>query len=361
MSDLSDFVRETERSIDPPPFEVMITTQRRARRRRVAIALTAAVAAVAAAVLAVALALTGLDDLGRKEIPARPAPKPLVPAWTADQIVGNAKGFVVKQLDSHNQQGTTLTVWKRCADPGPHNDCLGREAIVVADRSGHRLVTLGAVTGSSQQPTPGGGGLLREVSAGLWYWAQQDPGPYLLSAAMSRPVHLRVLDRAVTQGFGVPSIECADQVGLCTLDPSAQTLTRLAIPDLPDTRWATPTRQGCGLWGLVGVGGNPRLVIQQRDGSFATADVPAEPNSTTMAEGGPNCEVAYYQSIGADSDQLVVSLDQGRTWQIRQTPPPQAGGYYEHQPRDRFLIPPHWAALPPMAHPLKAPGPLAPQ
>ncbi|GAA2165903.1 hypothetical protein FHX52_0920 [Humibacillus xanthopallidus] len=361
MSDLSDFVRDTERSVDQPPFEVMITTQRRARRRRVAIALTAAMVTAAAALLAIALTLTGLDRLGHKEIPAQPAPKPLVPAWTADQIVGNAKGFLVKQLDSHNQQGTTLTVWKRCATPEPHHDCLGREAIVVADGSGHRLLTLGAVTDSSRQPTPSGDGLLREVGPGLWYWAHQDPGPYLLSASMTQPVDLEVLDHPATHGFGTASIECANQVGLCTLDLSAQTLERLAIPNLPDTRWATPTVRGCGLWGLVGLSTKARLVIQQRDGSFATADLPAEPNSTTMAEGGPNCEVAYYQSVGADADQLVVSLDQGRTWQIRQTPLPQVAGYYEHQPRDRFFIPPNWAALPPMAHPLEPPGPLIPQ
>jgi hypothetical protein len=79
-----------------------------------------------------------------------------------------------------------------------------------------------------------------------------------------------------------------------------------------------------------------------------------------MAEGGPNCEVAYYQSVTENKDQLVVSLDHGKTWQIRQTPLPQVAGYYEHQPRDRFLIPPHWADLPPMTHPLKSPGTLHP-
>ena len=208
----------------------------------------------------------------------------------------------------------------------------------------------------ASSPPLGGDGLLREVGAGLWYWAHRNPGPYLVSATMSQPVQLTVLDRPVTHSFGVPSIECADQVGLCTLDQSARTLERLAIPDVPDTRWATPTAQGCGLWGLAGVGANLRLVIQQRDGSFASADLPADPYSATMAEGGPNCEVAYYQSVTENKDQLVVSLDQGKTWQIRQTPLPQVAGYYEHQPRDRFLIPPHWADLPPMAHPLKPPG-----
>jgi hypothetical protein len=176
---------------------------------------------------------------------------------------------------------------------------------------------------------------------------------------MSQPVQLTVLDRP-TNSFGVPSIECADQVGLCTLNPSARTLERLSLPDVPDTRWATPTTQGCGLWGLTGVGANVRLIIQQRDGSFASAGLPTDAYSTTMAEGGPNCEVAYYQSVTESKDQLVVSLDQGKTWQIRQTPLPQVAGYYEHQPRDRFLIPPHWADLPPMAHPLKPPEALHP-
>ena len=79
-----------------------------------------------------------------------------------------------------------------------------------------------------------------------------------------------------------------------------------------------------------------------------------------MAEGGPNCEVAYYQSLVSDKSQLVVSIDQGKTWQIRQSPLPQVAGYYEHQPRDRFLIPPHWADLPPTAHPLELPDALRP-
>jgi hypothetical protein len=79
-----------------------------------------------------------------------------------------------------------------------------------------------------------------------------------------------------------------------------------------------------------------------------------------MAEGGRNCEIAYYQSVAENKEQLVVSLDQGHTWKIRQTPAPQVAGYYEHQPRDRFLIPPQWADLPPMAGPLNPPGALRP-
>ena len=283
-----------------------------------------------------------------------------MPDWTADQIADHPDAFIVKQLESKTQSQTVLTVWKRCPHPGTHNDCLGREAIAVVDGSGHRLVTLATVTGSTLQPTAGGRGLLREVGAGLWYWAHLDPGPYLLSATMAQPVQLTMPDQPVAHDFGVPSIECADQVGLCTLDQNAQTLERLAIPDVPDTRWATPTAQGCGLWGLAGVSAQPRLIIQQRDGSFASADLSADPNSTTMAEGGPNCEIAYYQSVADNKDQLVVSLDQGKTWQIRQTPLPQVAGYYEHQPRDRFLIPPDWADLPPMASPLEPPEALRP-
>ncbi|KRB43575.1 MULTISPECIES: hypothetical protein [unclassified Terrabacter] len=356
MSDLRSFARDTERSVDPPPFEVMIAGRRRARHRRAAFSVAAAVAAV----LALALALAGLGQLHHKQIPALPAPQLLVPDWTADQIVDHPDAFVVKQLESHTDSRTVLTVWERCPHPDPHHDCLGREAIAVVDGSGHRLVTLGAVTNSSQQPSVAGDGLLREVAPGVWYWAHQHPGPYLVSATMRQPVQLTVSDRPATHGFGAPSIECADQVGLCTLDLNARTLGRLAIPQVPDTRWATPTALGCGLWGLAGVGANLRLVIQQRDGSFASADLPTAPYSTTMAEGGPNCEVAYYQNVTDNRDQLVVSLDHGKTWQIRQTPLPQVAGYYEHQPRDRFLIPPHWADLPPMTHPLKSPGTLHP-
>ena len=359
MSDLHSFARDTERSIDPPPFEVMIAARRRARRRRAAVNLAAAVAAV----LALALAVAGLSQLHPKQIPAQPAPQVTsvaVPDWTADQIVGHRDAFVVKQLESRTQPSTTLTVWKRCPHPDPHHDCLGREAIAVVDGSDARLVTVGAVTGSSQQPSLGDDGLLREVDDGLWYWAHQNPGPYLLSATMSQPAHLTVMDRAVAHSFGVPSIECADRVGLCTLDQNARTLERLVIPQVPHTRWATPTATGCGLWGLAGVGGNLRLIIQQHDGSFASADIPDDSAAAAMAEGGPGCEIAYYQSIGENRDQLVVSLDQGRTWQIRQTPMPQVAGYAEEQPRPRTLIPPRWTSLPPMPHPLPPPRGLQP-
>ncbi|MGW5240292.1 hypothetical protein ACWEOW_15285 [Monashia sp. NPDC004114] len=356
MSDLRGFARDIERSIDLPDFEVMIAAQRRARRRRSAVAIAAAVAVV----LALALAVAGLSQLRTKQIPARPAPQLLVPGWTADQIVGHPDAFVVTQLRSRTHPTTVLTLWKRCTQPRPDHDCLGRDAIAVADGAGHRLATLAAVTGSSAQPSSGGDGLLREVGDGLWYWAHQDPGPYLVSATMSQPMQLAVRDDATAHAFGVPSIECADQVGLCTLDTNAGTLERLAIPHVPDIRWATPTADGCGLWGLAGVGAKLSLVIQQRDGSFASADLPNAPNSTTMAEGGPNCEVALYQGVVLDQDQLVVSLDQGKTWQIRQTPLPQVAGLGEHLPHDRSFIPPHWEDLPPMAHPLPAPGALHP-
>ncbi|MGO4600023.1 hypothetical protein [Terrabacter sp. 2RAF25] len=360
MSDLRSFARETERSIDQPPFEVMIATQRRARRRRAAVAVAAAVAAV----LALTLAVAGLNQLRRPQIPSVPAPRPTldlrVPNWTADQIVGFPAASIVKQFQARTDSRTMLTVWKRCPTPTHDNDCLGREAIAVMDGSGHRLVTLGAVTDAPAQPSGAGDGLLREVGNGLWYWAHENPGPYLLSATMSRPVLLTVVNGPATPNYGVSSIECADQVSLCSLNVAAGTLQRLAVPNVPDTRWATPTAQGCGLWGLAGVGTRPRLVIQQRDASFAVTDLPGDPNSTTMAEGGPNCEVAFYQSVTEHSDQLVVTLDQGRTWQIRQSPLPQVAGYYEHQPRDRFLIPPDWSKLPPMTHPLTPPGPLKP-
>ncbi|MGO4664398.1 hypothetical protein AB4Z14_21260 [Terrabacter sp. 2TAF16] len=356
MSDLIDFVCETERSVDQPPFAAMIVTQRQARRRRSAVTVTAALGAVLALVLAVA----GLGQLGHRQLPSGPAPQLLVPDWTADQIVEHPDAFVVAQVESRSQPNTTLTVWKRCTQPRADHDCFGREAIAVVDGSDARLVTLGAVTGSSQQPSLGDEGLLREVDDGLWYWAHQNPGPYLLSATMSQPAHLTVMDRAVAHSFGVPSIECADRVGLCTLDQNARTLERLAIPQVPHTRWATPTATGCGLWGLAGVGGNLRLIIQQHDGSFASADIPDDSAAAAMAEGGPGCEIAYYQSIGENRDQLVVSLDQGKTWQIRQTPMPQVAGYAEEQPRFRTLIPPRWTSLPPMPHPLPPPRGLQP-
>jgi hypothetical protein len=356
MSDLHTFVRETERSVDQAPFEVMIATQRRARRRRSALTVAAAVGAV----LALALAIAGLGQLGHRQVPSGSPPQLLVPDWTADQIVEHPDAFVVQQLDSRADPSTTLTVWKRCTQPRPDHDCFGREAIAVGDGPDQRFVTLGAVTGSSQQPALGDDGLLREVGDGLWDWAHLNPGPYLLSTAMSQPVQLTVLDRPATPSFGVPSVECPDRVGLCTLDQNARTLERLAIPQVPKTRWATPTAKACGLWGLAGVGGNLRLIIQQRDGSFASADIPDDGAAATMAEGGTGCEVAYYQSVVGGSDQLVVSVDQGKTWQIRHAPMPQVAAYVEEQPRFRTLIPPRWAALPPMPHPLPPPRGLEP-
>lgn len=356
MSDLRSFARDTERSIHQPPFEAMIAARRRAQRRRAVVTVAAAVAAV----LALALAVAGLSQLRPRQIPARPAPQLLVPGWNADQIVGNPDAFVITQVKSHTHPRTLLTVWKRCPHPRADHDCLGREAIAVADSSGHRLNALAAITNASQQPSPGGDGLLREVGDGLWYWAHVNPGPYLVSATMNQPVQLTVMDRPVTHYFGVPGIECPDQVGVCTLNQNMRTLQRLALPNAPDTRWAVPTAEGCGLWGLAGAGPKLNLVIQQRDGSFASVDLP-DGYAATMAEGGPNCEIAYYQGVDPDKTELVVSLDQGRTWQIRQAQLPQLTGNLEQQPHLRALIPTHWANLPQMPHaPLPAPGPLHP-
>ena len=276
MSDLRSFARDTERSVDQLPFDVMIAGQRRARRRRALVAVAAAVAAV----LALTLALAGLSQLRRPQIPSERAPKPapsLDTGWSADDIIGHPSAAIVKQLGSRTDPRTLLTVWKRCLKPTHDNDCLGQEAIAVVDGSGHRLVTLGAVTDSLSQPSRTGDGLLREVGDGLWYWAHEQPGPYLLSATMTTPVPLTVMNTPVTHNYGVSSIECADQVGLCSLNVGAHTLERLAVPDLPDTRWATPTAQGCGLWGLSGVGTRTRLVIQQRDGSFASTSLAGRP------------------------------------------------------------------------------------
>jgi RNA polymerase sigma factor (sigma-70 family) len=355
-SELAAFAHDTERLLEQQPFHVMRAHRRAERRRR---SLAVAFAATTAGA-ALALAVNGLIQQEHRVTPTDPVPQLLLPDWSAAQIVGHPDAFVVTQLASRTRISTVLTVWKRCAVPRPDHDCLGREAIAVADGDGHRLATLGAVTGSADQPSLGDDGLLREIGAGQWYWAHRNPGPYLLSATMAQPVQLTVLDRPFTHRFGVPGIECADRVGLCTLNVNARTLERLAVPEVPDTRWATPTAPGCGLWGLAGAGGDLRLIIQQRDGSFASADIPDDQAPTGMAEGGPHCEIAYYQGVADNKDQLVVSLDQGRTWQIHQTPLPQAAGYLEQQPRLRELIPPHWRHLPPMLHPLKPPSSLHP-
>ncbi|GAA2494958.1 RNA polymerase sigma factor [Terrabacter carboxydivorans] len=355
---LVEFARKTDRTVVLLPFEEVVSRRRRARRRHSA----AAAALALTAALAVALAVTGLARLAPRQLPPGAQSPILVPGWTADQIVGHPEAFVVTQLQSRTQPSTTLTVWKRCTEPRADHDCFGREAIAVVDASEHRLVTLGAVTGSRQQPSLGDDGLLREVGDGLWYWAHVAPGPYLLSPTMHQAADLTVLDHRYTHTFGVPSIECADRVGLCTLNLRARTLERLAVPQIPDTRWATPTAAGCGLWGLAGVGGNLRLVIQQRDGSFAGADLPEDRDATTMAEGGRHCEVAYYEGIPTTSvrDQLVVSLDQGRTWQSRRSPVPHDTGLVEERPHLRFLLSPRWADLPAMTGPLEHPGPLRP-
>ncbi|KRC88325.1 hypothetical protein ASE25_15950 [Terrabacter sp. Root85] len=361
MSDLTTFARDTERRVAQPPFETLLWRQRRVRRRRAAWVSAAAVAAV----LALAFAVSGLGRLGAQSLPAAPTPRLTsvsVPDWTADEVVGHPDAFVAAQLESRTDRRIVLTVWKRCVAPRPDHDCLGREAIAVVDGTDDRFLVLGAVTGSSEQPSMGGPGLYREVGDGVWYWAHRGPGPYLLSATMRQPVALTVMDHPVAPPFGTSTVECADGAGLCTLDVNARTLERLAVPNVPDghTRWATPTSKGCGIWGLTGAGGDLRLVIQQRDGSFASADLPGDATPTSLAEGGAECEVAYYQSTADTQDQLVVSLDQGSTWQARRAPLPQLSGNIEEKPRLRVLIPPRWAALPEVTSPSGLPGPLKP-
>ena len=356
MSDLHNFVRDTEFSVEQPRFELMIATRRGARRRRAAVTVAAAVAAV----LSLALAVAGLGQLGHRQVPSGSAAQLLVPDWTADQMSGTP----TRSSSTRSRRAPTRAPSSQCGSAAPNP---ARTMTASAARPSPSWtvpttvsVTLGAVTGSRQQPSLGDGGLLREVGDGLWYWAHLNPGPYLVSATMSQPAHVTVMGGPVAHSFGVPSIECPDQVGLCTLDENARTLGRLAIPDVPDTRWATPTAQGCGLWGLAGVSGNLRLIIQQRDGSFASADIADDSAAAAMAEGGPNCEIAYYQAIVGDRYQLVVSLDQGKTWQLRQTSMPQVAGHAERQPRLRSLIPPRWTLLPPMPHPLPPPRGLRP-
>lgn len=355
MTDLTALGRDTERFVDPPPFEEMIAARRRRhRRRRVRTA-----GAVVGVLVVVALALGGAVRLGGTPVESQ-AVTQLLPRWTADEIVGHPDAFVTAQMHSRAYPPTVLRVWKRCVAPRADHDCFGREAIAVTDDSGHRLTTLGAVTGSSQQPDLGDDGLLREVAGGVWYWAHRDPGPYLVSATMDGPVVLTLGNRPVNPGFGTPSIECPDRVGLCTLDISAGTVTPLARPDVPGARWATPTPEGCGLWALAGIGGDLRLVVQQRDGSFASADIPDDDVVATMAEGGSDCAVAYYQSVAADRYQLVVSLDQGRTWSVRQVPATQVAGLVEPEPRPRTFVPSRWQHLPGVRDPLGTPGPLQP-
>lgn len=359
MSDLTSFARETESRVSTPAFETLVARHHRDRRRRAVVASAAAVVAV----LAVALAVSALGHGSRSRLPSAPAPvltSVSVPGWSADQIVGHPDAFVVGQLESRIDRSTVLTRWKRCVAPAADHDCLGREALAVVDGTDHRLLVLGAVTGSSNQPSLGGPGLLREVGDGVWYWAHRDPGPYLLSPIMRQPVQLIVMDHAVPPRFGTPAIECADGVGLCTLDVNARTLERLALPNLDGIRWAVPTTRGCGLWGLAGAGGDLRLVLQQRDGSFATADLRDDAPMTSLAEGGPGCEVAVYQGTSDTQTQLVVSLDEGATWQVRRSPLPQVSGLIEQEPRLRVLLPPRWAALPETTSGFGLPGPLTP-
>src|SRR3954452_24342194 len=300
MSDLTSFARETERRVPMPAFESVVARHDRERRQRALVACAAAVVAIAA----VALGALALGRNTTDQLPSTPSPvqtSVTVPPWTADEIVGHPDAWVAEQLESKSDQRIVLTVWKRCAVPRPDHDCLGREAIAVVDGTDDRLLTLGPVTGSSQQPSLGSSGLYREVADGVWYWAHVDPGPFLLSALMHGPVQLTVMDRPVPPPFGTSTVECADGLGLCTLDPNARTLQRLAVPQLDGIRWAVPNHEGCALWGLAGAGKDLRLVIQQRDGSFAAADLSGASLATTMAEGGPACEVAVYQSPAAET------------------------------------------------------------
>ncbi len=348
MSDLTSFARDTERRLSPPDFASLTARHRRAHRRRALVASTAVMAAV--------IAVTVVAGLGRdaaSRTPSAPVPavsSATVPDWGAAEVVGHPDAFVTAQFESRADRRIVLTVWKRCVVARSDHDCLGREAIAVVDGLDHRFLVLGGVTRSSAQPSVGTPGLFREVADGVWYWAHQDPGPYLVSTTMHQPVRLTVMDRPVAPRFGASAVECADGVGLCSLDVNARTLERLALPEAAPTRWATPVERGCGIWGLAGAGSDLRLVIQQRDGSFASADLPDDSLATSLAEGGGACEVAYYQSTHAAGvaarTRLVVSLDQGATWQERRAPHPADVGLVEARPRLRVLIPPGWASLP---------------
>jgi len=357
---LSGFAGATEQSLDQAPYPVMMVRRRTRHRRRAVAGIATALAAGLGVVLVLVLTVAGLDRFQQTQAAAARRVPLLLPDWTAAQVVTDPNAFVVTQFESRTHPEIGLTVWKRCTTPRADHDCFGREAISVSDGAGHRLDTLGAVTGSSQQPQLGDDGLFREVGDGQWYWAHRNPGPYLVSADLAEPVRLTLSDRPVARSFGVPSIECPDRVGLCTLDVNARAIERLARPDVPDARWATPTASGCGLWALAGVGGNVRLVIQQRDGSFSSADLPDDSDAIAMAEGAPGCAIAYYQAVDLERCELVVSLDEGRTWQVRQTATPHVAGYLEQNPRPRVLVPTQWQKLPPMPRPVALPGPLHP-
>lgn len=361
MSDLTAFARDTERRVRQPAYEELVARHRRRQVRRVALLCAAAVLAVAA----VALLPVRVGRPSAERLPALPAPEftsVAVPGWSAEQMVGHPDAFVVTQLESRADRRTVLTVWKRCATPAPDQDCLGREAIAVVDGTGHRLVALGAVTAASSRPSPQAPDLFREVGDGLWYWAHVGPGPYLLSPTLRQPVPLTVQDRAEAVPYGTPTVECADGVGLCALDPDARTLQRIALPAVDGVRWATPTAKGCGIWGLAAAGGDPRLVVQQRDGSFAAVALARTTTGITMAEGGPGCEVAVYQGVSDMVSELLVSLDDGATWQVRgPIPPPQhLAGLVEEKPRLRVLLPARWAALPATRSSHALPGPRTP-
>ncbi len=154
MSDLRSFARDTERQVRMPAFDTLVARHRRKRRRRA----LAGSAAAAAAVLAVALAFVALGHGPASRVPSRPAPvltSVAVPAWGADQIVGHPDAFVVEQLKSRSDRSIVLSRWKRRIQPTADHDCLGREAFAVVDGAGHRLIVLGAVTGSSDQPSVG--------------------------------------------------------------------------------------------------------------------------------------------------------------------------------------------------------------
>ena len=361
MSELTSFARDTERRVEQPSFETLMWRQRRARRRRAAWVSAAAVAAV----LALALAVSGLGRLGAQRLPSAPTPQltsVAVPDWSADEVVGHPDAFVAAQLASRVDRRTVLTVWKRCVAPRADHDCLGREAFAVVDGTDHRLLALGAVTGSSNQPSLGAPGMYREVGDGLWYWAHTGPGPYLLSATMHQPVALTVMDRPVAVPYGTPTVECAEGEGLCALDANARTLQRVSLPAVDAVRWATPNARGCGIWGLAGAGDDLRLVVQQRNGSFSTARLPGTGHGTTMAEGGAGCETAVFQSRSDMVVELLVSLDEGATWQVRGpiAPPQHLEGLIEEQPRLRVLLPPRWSALPSTRSIFPMPDPLTP-
>jgi hypothetical protein len=121
----------------------------------------------------------------------------------------------------------------------------------------------------------------------------------------------------------LPGTEWVDALGdcPCVLDTEAATLTPIQLPVDGVRSWAHSTQGG--FWGLHGPSTAQWIGT---DGLLKSHDlgVPETTHSTRIADGGSRGEMAFYVTPHGDAGQpgvtLHVSVDRGKSWQVRAAP-----------------------------------------